>query len=133
MHRKIDVEWVWDHCPGCQEPMVSAPGPTVDFIIRDERIDPPFRILRGWRCGFVIFGTVWQEGANLQKGAEKIEPRHGHVYLTNILSRTIETIAEIRSDGRILVEDTGYKAGYEAGQEALRNALADPRTGRISE
>lgn len=87
MHKKVDVRWIWDRCPGCQEPMTSTPGPVADFMIKDEKDRYMFRILRGWRCGFAVFGTVWQADGKM------VEPSHGHVYLTNMLGRTIENIS----------------------------------------
>lgn len=87
MHRKIDVQWIWEKCPNCQEPTINAPGPVADFMIKDEKHRPMFQILRGWRCGFAVFGTVWQVDGNM------IIPRHGYVYLANLLGRTIENIS----------------------------------------
>lgn len=51
MHKKIDVKWVWECCPGCEEPISgadwNAQGPVADFMIKDEKDRPMFRILRG--------------------------------------------------------------------------------------
>lgn len=90
MHKKIDVRWMWEKCPGCQGPISrtdwNAQGPVADFMIKDEKDIPTFRLLRGWRCGFAVFGTLWQVDGKM------IEPAHGQVYLTNLLSRTVENI-----------------------------------------